>query len=149
MSAFGVGETYVPICGMPNAKVHEYFSQNVFVIRPRSADPDSMSGAGRYGYVVERTVDVFVVTQSLDDEGGNDAIAIGRHCDREDSLVSCLCLNPPIDTTYGLIGIGKTIKWIPGGEDIMRQVATDPGLIASCLCFQIMYPANILVFRDA
>jgi hypothetical protein len=144
------GRTYnfpVRVCAAPHDRISEYLAQPGIVVRVRQPEPFALSGAGRYGFQVIRKVDVFVVSTSLVDVGGRDDKATRQHVRREELVVDALCLQPPVGTDYNLRA-GTTIHWVPGGEDIARTIKTDPGLLRSCLVFQIQYTAPTKVKRE-
>jgi hypothetical protein len=138
--------TQVRVVAVPDDRLHEYLAEPGFLIRVRPATPFADSGAGRWGYLVTRQIDVFIITQNLSDPGGRDDLAVAAHCDVEEAVVNALLLIPPLDTTYST-AVGKTIKWVPGGEELVRQMKTDPGLIVSAQSYAIMYPLRVLVQR--
>lgn len=139
--------TQVRIVAVPDDQLPTYLSEPGFLIRIRPPAPFADSGAGRWGYVVQRQIDIFIITQSLLDPGGRDDLAVATHCNTEEAVINALLLIPPTDTTYST-AIGKTIKWVPGGDIITRQMKIDAGLIVSAQSYVIMYPLRVLVGRN-
>ena len=137
----------VRICAAPNDKMTPYLAQPGVVLRARAPMPFPDSGAGRYAHQVLRDVDAFVVTMSLADKAGEDEIATYAHADREELVLDALVLQPPVGTAYNLAA-GSVVKWVPGGEDIVRQVKTDQALVVSCLCLRVQYTLKVKVLRE-
>lgn len=125
----------------------EYLGVPGYLLRVNPPEPVAMSGAGRHGYVCNRRVDVIVVTSSHLDPGGRDDGAARQHLNRQDAVINVLNLWPPADSTYGT-PIGRQIKFVPGGMDITRRLKTNPGMLASALCFDVFYTPPQTVYRD-
>jgi hypothetical protein len=144
-----VDASKVRVAARGNDTIHEYFAEDSVTVRVRAPEPFSPSGAGRYGTVVERLFDVFVVTQSLLDPADRDNLAVMAHSDREEDVINCLLLNPPgAGGSAAYSGaVGRTIHWVGGGEDILRDIKVDPGLLISALVFKVVYPLRTQVYR--
>lgn len=125
----------------------EYLGQPGILVRVDPPEPFAESGAGRHGYIVERTVDVVIITASLLDVGGRDDAALRAHLLKEEQVVNVLCLDPPADLAYGT-PTGRLIKFVRGGADITRRLPTTPSLVASALRFNVTYNAPLVVYRD-
>lgn len=106
-------------------------------------------GAGRAGQRVRRVVQVWVVTRSNADVAGATVIAYQRHTALEDLVVNSLNDLPPPDYPTGAQApIGITLKWIPGGDDIRRQVKVAPDTFVSCMLYEVVYPQPQHVRRE-
>lgn len=109
---------------------------HLFVGSPR---PLATSGAGRWGYKVERDVQAYVVSgPTLRDPGGRDDAAVLAHLAEERSVVDAIMdfKNTPSD--IGAI----MVRWTAGGE-IERHVKLNPGLMASSLNFTVTYAEDL------
>lgn len=112
---------------LPEAGVH------LFVRSPR---PFAQAGAGRYGYKTERDVGAVVVsTPTLRDPGGRDDHAVKAQLAAELAVVDAMLdfNRTPIDTGAVMV------RWVPGGDEIVRWVKTNPGMIVSGLMFTVTY----------
>lgn len=147
VTALATAPSLVRIVQPSQDRITEYLAQRGVLLRVRAPDPFAPSGAGRYGYMVQRQVDVFVVTENLSDPGGQDDAATLLHLDREEAVINCLLLNPPVGSGYDQ-AVGKTIKWVPGGDLITRNLKNDTGTLVSVLPFEITYPLRVNVLRD-
>ena len=92
-------------------------------------------------------VDVVVITQSLVDLPGNDVAATDEQLDAQEAVVNALHLLPPVGTATST-RVGVKIEWVPGSEDIARQLKTDPGVIVSVLSFRVQYITPCTVYID-
>lgn len=137
----------VRVCAVPNDKMTPYLAQPGVILRARAPMPFSDSGAGRWAHQVLRDVDAFVVTMSLADKAGEDEIAVLAHSTREELVLDALVLHPPVGTAYNLAA-GTILKWVPGGEEMVRQVKTDQALVVSCLSFRVQYTLKVKVLRE-
>lgn len=137
----------IRLCLKPESDIKTYLSEEGYVVRVRPAVPYKDSGGGRHDYRVSRFVDVFVITQSLTDVGGRDDAAAIAHLDREDLVLDAVHDQPPVGEPNNT-RLPVTFKWVPGGEEIVRMMDIDPGLIVSCLCFESIYRQPFLVNRD-
>lgn len=138
----------IRLCARPEADVKSYLSEPGWVVRVRTPNPFKDSGGGRHDYRVSRIVDVFVITMSLSDPGGRDDTAVYAHLDQEDLVLEALHDQPAVGQPNNS-RIPVTFKWVPGGEDIVRELnIEDPGIIVSCLCFESIYRQPFLVNRD-
>lgn len=146
--AAGVGGR-VKIVAVPDNKLHEYTAEEGLLVRPGVPEPLPDDGAGRYSKRTRRTVQVVVMTQSLRDAAGQDPLAVAAHCTKEEAVVNALEQSAPVGTAYNL-RTGIQVKWVPGGDDITRQLrgGGDPGMITSVLVFRVEYVTPVYVIRD-
>jgi hypothetical protein len=134
----------VRVCAAPDANMPEYLGEPGYVLRVRPPVPSTLSGGDRHAYVVDRVIDVFVVSLNLQDVGGRDDAAVKAHLDAEDRVIDVIHSAPPEATEP----IGITCKWSPGGEEIVRQMKTNPGLLVSLVPFVVTYRQKFRVLRD-
>jgi hypothetical protein len=138
---------YVRVIASPENRIPQYKAEegvSVYVSSPR---PLPKNGAGRYGRNTTRDIVVVVATQSLLDEAGSDETAVKAHCTLEESVCNTLEQSPPVGVAYN-IRIGTLIEWVEGGEDIVRQMKIDPGMLVSALRFRVQYVQPMQVYRN-
>ena len=138
---------FVRVVANPEGQLPQYKAEaglSVFVSTPR---PLPKNGAGRYGRNATRDVIVIVATQNLLDEAGADEIAVKAHIATEESVCNVLEQSPPVGHPANL-RVGTLIEWVEGGEDIARQIKTDPGMLISALRFRVWFVQPMTVYRD-
>lgn len=140
-----IDASVIRIVAAPDQNVGEYLSEQGLVLRVRPPVPSPLSGGDRHAYFVDRAVDVFVLTENLQDPGGRSDKAVALHLAREEAVVNSLHMQPPNDPNPIP---GVTVKWVPGGTEIFRAVKTDVGLLTSVLPFNVTYRARMDVYRE-
>lgn len=141
-----IDESFVRIVVTPGPNYGEYRAERGVALRFSSPVPFTTAGAGRYGLLTKRTLEVYVGTQNLSDPAMNDQIATLAHLDLEEKIVDVLVDASPVPT---VTRIGTTVRWIPGGAEIERQVKKDAGMLFSVLLFEVEYVPPLRVTRDA
>lgn len=123
---------------VPDDDLHEYTAEDGILIRIRPPEPQTLCGAGRWGMLVQRTVDIIITTQSLGDKAGEDIVALKKHCNREEAVSNAM-------THQFGSRIGIQVHWVPGGQDIARQLKRDTGMLTGGLSFRILYTSPMTV----
>lgn len=137
---------YVRVVQNPETRLPEYKAEEGVSVWVRTPIPAPKTGGGRFAAVTFRDVVLLCVTQSLLDPAGEDEVAVRAHIAVEEAVANALNhVLPPGDT--GANRIGTWIEWVEGGEDIVRQMKTDPGLLVSALVFRVQYVAPFTVYR--
>lgn len=131
---------------LPENELHTYTAQDGLLVHVGPPVPMPKCGAGRYNMRVSRFVTVVVLTQSLSDPAGSDLEAVKAHVTREESVTDALHLIGPIGATYNL-RTGIMSEWVEGGNEIARQVKSDPGQLKSGLRFRVEYVSPMQVIR--
>jgi hypothetical protein len=137
---------YVRCVAAPENRIPQYKAEEGVSVYVSSPQPIPKDGAGRYGRRTMRDVVVIVATQSLLDEAGSDEKAVLSHVALEESVANILEQVPPPTETYAN-RVGILIEWVGGGEDIVRQMKVDAGMLVSALRFRVMYTAPMKVKR--
>lgn len=138
---------FVRVVASPENRLPQYKAEEGISVFVRSPRPLPKNGAGRYGRHTIREIGVIVGTQSLLDSAGSDEVAVKAHVAREESVANVLEQSPPPDVAYAG-RIGTLIEWVEGGEDIVRQMKIDPGMLVSALVFRIQYVQPCIVYRE-
>lgn len=122
----------------PDVKNGVYLGEAGVRVAFGSPQPSSTPGAGTFSLLTVRPIQVWVFTVNLLDRAGEDGTAASAHWATEDGIVNAL-----IDRAgqTAKIGAGRGVFWTPGGDELSRQVKTDPGQILSVLTFGVEYPA--------
>jgi len=144
-----VDETYVRVLvsRAMTPEGSEYRAEPGVTVRVGAAQPQVNCGAGRAGWLTVREIEVWVVTESLLDPGGDDLIAIKAHLSQEEVVLNALVDTPPTDRDPRT-RLGVRITWVPGGAAPHRRDDTDQGIVASSLKFRCEYQANLQVDRQ-
>lgn len=137
-----IDETFVRIVAHPGPDYANYRAERGVAICFQSPEPFTQAGAGRYGLITTRTMEVHLATQSHLDPAENDQIAVVAHLDMEESVVNALHDAAPQTTP---VHIGVSVRWIPGGAEIARNVKRDQGMLLSVLLFEVKYVPPLLV----
>lgn len=141
-------EKQIRITTRPGPLPTEYRAEKNLAIRFNSPVPDVEAGAGRYGQLVTRTLEVWVYSQNLLDPAGEDDALAVAHLDFEELVIDALRDNKPtsmqsVNERYPLV-----VRFIPGGADLERHMKQDAGLATSCLLFEVRYQLPYTVLRD-
>lgn len=129
----------IRLCASDEDKLLPYLAQAGYLVRPDVPRPRKGCGAGRYGLLADRQIEVWVVTQSYSDFAGDDTSAVMAHSDAEEAAVDCLALVPWGGQAFEAPVIAITVHWVPGGQPILRTRTSDPGILSSSLIFDIQY----------
>lgn len=134
----------------PDDKMADHLGEPGYRLRVSPPQPGPMSGAGRGGYLTERRVEIYVITESLADPGGIDEKAVVAHLNAEDAVVNAVLLSPDSTLPYGttVTLVGDLVKHIPGGDPIGRMLKQNPAIIVSSVPLSVMYVPKIKVLRD-
>jgi hypothetical protein len=148
--AVGANAMNTQIICAPDDQMNDYLGEPGYRIRVSPPESVPMTGAGRHGYISERRVDVYIVSESLADPGGQDEKAVLAHLAREDSVLDALLLTPPIGlaSSFTVTQVGDLIKHVPGGSQITRQSKTNTGLIVSGMPFAVTFVPPTRVNRQ-
>jgi hypothetical protein len=104
-------------------------------------------GAGRSGWKITRDVEVFIVSQCLLDQSGDDLEAIKRHLVQEEAVVDALIDSIPADqANANHTGIRLTTG--EPGMPMRRFSETDVGVVQSSVKVSCEYPAKMLIYRN-
>lgn len=135
----GVDKNKVRVVVAPDAGLPEYLANPGLLVQVLPPEPDAMAGAGRRAYLAQRVIRVWVVTGSLADPGGRAETTTYGHLAAEEAVCNSLTLDPPVgDPGFSILPV-KTIKWIPGGQQLVQAVKTNPRLSVSVFPFAITY----------
>lgn len=132
---------YVRIIARPNPDYAEYKAEEGVALCLRSPDPEKNAGAGRWGKLTRRVLEVYVASENLSDKAGEDEILVTKHLDLEEAVVNVL------EDWYPDKTGAVRVAWMPGGAEIERRVRTDPGVALSVLLFELTYVPPIEVNR--
>ncbi len=143
---FPIGDYVSVVCG-PEDRLTQYQAQPGLLVYVSSPMPVPKHGAGRYGRLTIRDVTVIVMTLSLVDRAGSDEEAVKAHLAREEAVANVLEQVPPSTESYSN-RIGTLIEQVEGGQDILRKIKLDPGILVSALKFRVTYQAPMKVRRD-
>lgn len=138
---------FVRLIANPEERIPQYKAEDGIAVYVETPRPKPVDGAGRYGRNTFRDIVVFVLTQNLLDEAGSDEQAVLNHVDREEIVSNTLEQTPPPTEPYANT-IGILCTWVEGGEDIVRQMKIDPGMLVSALRFRINYQTPMRVYRQ-
>lgn len=147
LRAYFTKRGFVKVTVNPESRLPEYKAQDGLLVYVSSPVPKPKDGAGRLGRRLVRDVVVFVLTQSLHDAPGDDEVAVLRHVAREEEVANVLDMLPPASQAYAN-RVGIWIEWVAGGDDILRRVKIDQGMLVSALRFRVEYNAPMKVTRD-
>lgn len=136
-----LGAAAVRIVATPNPKLSQYRAEQCVALRFPPPEPQTTAGAGRYGQPVVRTLQVYVGTENLSDQAGEDEVAALHHLDLEDAVINALVDAQPNQDTR----IGISVRFVPGGSEIERDVKQDPGMLYSVLLFEVKYQQSYSV----
>ena len=124
----------VRIVAQPNPSLAQYRAERCVALRFAEPNPLTMAGGGRYGMPVTRTLEVYVGTQNLLDQAGEDEALVLAHLDFEEQVINAL-----VDDVPNTDRIAISVLFIPGGSKIEREVKGDPGMGYSVLLFEVKY----------
>lgn len=143
-----VDRTYVRVLLSPSKTPSgsEWRAEQGVTIRVGPIVPDENCGAGRSGWKCHRDLEVFVVTESLLDEAGDDLLALTAHTEVEEQVVGAFTDTPPRDRDPRSV-IGVRVTWVPGGVPPRRRADADQGIVESSVTFRCEYVANLKVDR--
>lgn len=147
----------VRIVAKPSPLSAHYRAEKNLAIKLHPPEPFTNAGAGRYGQIVRRVMEVWVYTQNLSDEAGSDEKMVTGHLDFEESVVNVLTDTRPysvqvtdndatdlVETEH----LPLTLRFLPGGSELERATKSDLGLAVSCLLFEVQYQLPYTVLRD-
>ncbi len=138
---------FIRVVAAPENRIPQYKAEDGVTVYVSSPIPIPKNGAGRYGRNTIREIVCIIATQSLVDEAGSDEQAVKAHIAREETVANVLEQVPPATLAYSN-RIGTLIEWTLGGEDIVRQMKVDPGMLISALRFRIQYVQPCTVYRE-
>ena len=134
---------------VPDDALTPYLAQPGFVIRPYAPEPIVGTGAGRYGLLAYRNIEVWVITQSFSDYAGDDTTAIAAHSSAEEQVIDALSLVPWGGQAFQTPVIAIECFWIPGGRPMTRTVKEDLGILTSSLLFRVKYTVPCTVVGNS
>lgn len=137
---------FIRVVAVPEDKIAAYLSDTGVLLNIGAPVPVPSSGGGRWDYRVSRIVSVIICTVNLSDPGGRDDEAVRLHILKEEAVVDALLLQPPVGAANNNT-IPYAIHWVPGGEQIARQVNKDPGQLVSVLPYEVRYRSPVSVLR--
>lgn len=139
----------VRIVVRPSPVPVEYRAERNIALRFHAPDPDTEAGAGRYGQLITRVLEVWCYTQNLLDMAGEDEKMAISHLDFEELVMNTMVDTRPTDLQLDTDEhVALLIRFLPGGAEIERQVKADAGIATSCLLFEVKYQAKYTVYRD-
>jgi hypothetical protein len=136
----------IRICAAPDEQLTPYLAESGFLIRPDAPAPIKGTGAGRYGLLAWRNVEVVIVGQSYSDYAGDDSTAVANQSNMEEAVIDCLSLVPWGGQAFQTPVIAIEVHWVPGGKPMNRDYKSDVGLIVSSLIFQVKYTVPCTVY---
>lgn len=142
LDALGKGPV-VRIVVAPNPKLSQYRAEQSVALRFPPPEPQTTAGAGRYGQPVVRTLQVYVGTENLSDQAGEDEALALAHLDFEEQVINAL-----VDAAPGGSKLGISVRFVPGGAEIERDVKQDVGMAYSVLLFEVKYQQAYTVAED-
>lgn len=125
----------------------EFRAERGLTVRVGPLEPAADCGAGRSGWLVGRTLEVWVVTQCLLDQAGDDLEAIARHAAFEEAVVDAVVDSVPAGRP-NCLPAGVRVTWEPGGSPMARINDTDQGVVQSSVRFRCEYPFVFKINRD-
>lgn len=128
----------VSIVASPDVKNGAYRAEPGLYLVVGTPAPQPTPGGGRYNTQSKRVLQVWVVSMNLTDPAGADEAALAAHWAMEDAVLDAL-----IDgkSQSEKIGVGSGVHWLPGGDEVRRQVKTDLGILLSIMLFGVEYQA--------
>ncbi len=123
------------ICIAPNPEKGLFVAEKGLHLLVGSPQPYAPSGAGRWGYKVQREVTIVLATSTLLDRAGDNTKAIAQHLQLETLLIDATHDGNPNHANADKV-VGITAKWVGGGS---IEIAPDRALSVSSMAFEVTY----------
>jgi hypothetical protein len=133
---------YVRIVVRPSPDYAEYKAEEGVALMFGPPMPEKNAGAGRWGKLTRRTLEVHIASQNMLDPAGQDDAAATAHLDLEEAVVNAL------EDWIAQPKLGVRVAWMEGGAEIERNVKRDNGMAVSVLLFEVEYVPPLKVNRD-
>ena len=131
-----LGDYRVRLAIPPNPQLH--VAEDSYFLVPGIVRAKQDTGAGRWGYKVQRDFEVHVRTVCYLDAAGEDAEAVVRHLDAEDAAINALHDWHPSQLPNKGISVKYSTSTPPS-----RMSEEDTGTLTSVLTFNVLYPIQM------